>query len=410
MKVTGLIAEYNPFHNGHAYHLEQARRITDCDYLVVVMSGSFVQRGEPAIVNKYLRARMALEAGADLVLELPVSYACASAEYFAGGAVSLLTSLGVTDSLCFGSEAASLEPLMEAALLLGREPESYQAALRSRLKKGLSFPAARQEALRAHLSPVACRCLDSPNNILGIEYLKSLIRQKSPIRPYSIPRIESGYHEKGLRTESGISSATAIRRELLAGNAKELSPHMPRSAHRLLTDSLQQEGLVTADDFSLILQYLLLDAEPELLCQYQDVSLALARRICRNREKWATFGELTAILKTKELTHTRIQRALFHILLSLTDQDMKRQIQGGWHFYVRVLGASKKAAPLLGLIKRSCPLPMIMNAADGEKLLTGEGLAMFQRDLRASGLYERGAAVRRKTPPVSEYRRKFLIL
>lgn len=410
MKITGLIAEYNPFHNGHAYHLEQARRITGCDYLVVVMSGSFVQRGEPAIVNKYLRARMALEAGADLILELPVSYACASAEYFAGGAVSLLTRLGVADSLCFGCEEASLEPLMEAARLLAREPKSYQAALRSYLKRGLSFPAARQEALRDYLSPEACRCLDSPNNILGIEYLKALIRQESPIRPYSIARIESGYHEKDLKQKSGISSATAIRRELLAGNAGNLSPHMPQSAHRLLTDSLWRRDLVTADDFSLILQYLLLDAEPELLCQYQDVNLPLARRICRNRENWSTFGELTALLKTRELTRTRIQRALLHILLSLTDQDIRRQVQGGWHFYARVLGARKEAAPLLGLIKQRCPLPMIMNAAEGEKLLTGEGLAMFQRDLRASGLYERGAAVKRQTPPVSEYRRKFLIL
>ena len=175
--ITGIIAEYNPFHNGHAYQIEQARLLTGCDFLVVVMSGDYVQRGAPAVFDKYTRARMALACGADLVLELPVACSCASAEFFASGAVSLLDGLGCVDFLCFGSESGNLQSLMEPARILAKESPVFQEALRRGLSLGLSFPAARKEAFRACASNPDI--LDLPNNILGIEYLKALLQRES---------------------------------------------------------------------------------------------------------------------------------------------------------------------------------------------------------------------------------------
>lgn len=410
MKVTGLIAEYNPFHNGHAYHMQQSRRITGCDYLIVVMSGDFVQRGEPAIVDKYVRARMALLGGADLVLELPVIYACGSAEFFAGGAVSLLESLGVVDSLCFGSEEGSLNPLWEAARILALEPQDFRANLRAALREGATFPAARQKALEKVLPPDALYALSFPNNILSIEYLKALIRQQSRIRPYSIPRISNGYHDAALDSLTGISSATAIRKELLNGNVHGLSAHMPQKAYGLLEASLGISCPVEANDFSLLLHYLLLDACPEDLCAYQDIHLDLANRICSLRGECSTFDAFVSLLKTRQLTETRIRRALMHLVLSIQEETVQNQIRQGWHSYVRVLGFRKSAVPLLGNIKDSCRLPLITNVADSSKVLDEHARSILCQDLRAAAIYESAAAAKFQRVPYSEYRRKLLVL
>ena len=410
MKVTGLIAEYNPFHNGHAYHMEQARRVTGCDYLVVVMSGDFVQRGEPAVLNKYLRARMALSCGADLVLELPVSYACASAEYFAGGAVSLLDCLGVVDALCFGSESSSLSPLLETASVLAQEPEGYQRNLRAALKEGASFPSARQKALAGLVSETAAGCLAHPNNILGVEYLKALIRLESPIIPYSIPRIASGYHENQLDEKTGISSATSIRRVLLSGETATLKDHMPRACFDLLTASLPSASPVTCDDFSLLLHDRLREATPSALCRILDISQDLAKRICNCREACTTFEGFADLLKTKQITKSRVRRSLLHLLLSIETDQVQRQIRQGWHSYVRILGFRKSASPLLTHIHRSCPLPLVTAPAKAEALLEPFPLQVFRSDLRAAELYEAAAAVKFRRPPIREHRQKLLVI
>ena len=216
MKIVGLIAEYNPFHNGHEYHIQKAKEVTGADTVIVVMSGNFVQRGAPAIMPKHLRAKVALKSGASLVLELPVCFATGSAEYFAQGAVALLDSLGCVDALCFGSECGDIQPLTRIAEVLSDEPEEYRALLRASLKEGLPFPSARERALQDYLhDPALSRILASPNNTLGVEYIKALIRQDSTIRPYTILRKDSRYHADTLEPAGNFSSATAIRRLLL---------------------------------------------------------------------------------------------------------------------------------------------------------------------------------------------------
>ena len=228
MKTIGIVAEYNPFHNGHLYQLQASRQQAGAECAVVVMSGNYTQRGEPAIVDKWARAEMALHSGADLVIELPVAYAMGSAEYFAYGAVKLLDSLGAIDMICFGSEAGSIDNLSAAARILADEPENYRSYLKEFLSEGISFPAARQKAIslyaksiygKDHLSSL----LKSPNNILGIEYLKALLRLKSNIIPMTIERIGSNYNSAEL--SGNMSSATSIRKILNDNgwdNAREL--------------------------------------------------------------------------------------------------------------------------------------------------------------------------------------------
>lgn len=214
MKTVGLITEYNPFHNGHLYHIEKAKELTGADRVIVIMSGDYVQRGTPAVLSKHSRAHMALLNGASVVLELPVCYSCASAEFFAKGAVSVLDGLGCIDALCFGSECGNLEHLTSIAHLLSAEPETYRHHLQSSLKNGMSFPAARCHALKKMTGDAyASQILSDPNNILGIEYLKALKKLNSPIVPFTLKREFSGYHDTELHDCS--SSASAIRKVLM---------------------------------------------------------------------------------------------------------------------------------------------------------------------------------------------------
>lgn len=199
MKIVGLITEYNPFHNGHLYHIQKAKEISGADAAVVVMSGNYVQRGAPAIMPKHLRAEVALEAGVPVVMELPVCYASGSAEYFAAGAISLFEQLGCIDSICFGSECGDYKVLERIARVTADEPEEYKFSLQEALRKGISFPRARQMALKAYLKDDSLDViLEQPNNILGIEYIKALYKKKSSIKTYTIKRMVSGYHDEEL--------------------------------------------------------------------------------------------------------------------------------------------------------------------------------------------------------------------
>ena len=234
MKTVGLITEYNPFHNGHLYHIEKAKELTGADRVIVIMSGDYVQRGTPAVLSKHSRAHMALLNGASVVLELPVCYSCASAEFFAKGAVSVLDGLGCIDALCFGSECGNLEHLTSIAHLLSAEPETYRHHLQSSLKNGMSFPAARCHALEKMTGDAyASQILSDPNNILGIEYLKALKELNSPIVPFTLKREFSGYHDTELHDCS--SSASAIRKVLMNIPA---SPYLPKNISAQLSEQL----------------------------------------------------------------------------------------------------------------------------------------------------------------------------
>ena len=345
MKIVGLITEYNPFHNGHLYHIRESLRITGADAALVVMSGDYVQRGTPAIMPKRLRTEMALYCGAGAVLELPVCYATGSAEFFALGAISLLDSLGIVDSVCFGSECSDLPLLQKIAGLLVDEPEQYREILRHELKLGKSFPAARQTAVVFCTGDPRCAdILKDPNNILGIEYLKALKKCGSSIRPYTIRRKGAGYHSSQL--DELYSSASAIRSLLAYSSSSihtefagddstelsfsdilnELGNQVPKKCLELLSDFHKIQYPVYQNDFSLILKYKLLNKHPESLVRYMDVSPELAARICTSLNDFFNYKQFAGLLKTKELTQTRINRALLHIMLGIKKDSVSEYL------------------------------------------------------------------------------------
>lgn len=396
MKTVGIIAEYNPLHNGHQYQIREARRTLGADFVVVAMSGDFVQRGEPAIYDKYTRTRMALNAGADLVLEIPSCFATGSAEDFASCGVALLSRLGVADVLCFGSECGEVEPLMHAAEILAKEPDEYKEILKQALADGKAFPAARAEALMRVLTDSAScgrssadwdALLSSPNNILGMEYCKALIRQNSPIRPMTILRHGAGYHDMELSADdSRFASASAIRKALAESNSEAAQKQMPFGCEG--TDSLP----VFTDDISELLNYRLLELYHSgvALTDFSDVSKELADRLERQLLDFDSFTGRIQSLKTRQYTYTRISRALLHILLGIRDDDMQIFRANGYAEYARVLGFKKSAVPLMSEIKAKSKIPLISKVANAGKILEDDPAAWrsFQYDLHAAHVYQ----------------------
>lgn len=407
MKIVALIAEYNPFHNGHLYHMEKAKEAAGADAALVVMSGDYVQRGAPALIPKRLRAQMALECGASAVLELPVCYATGSAEYFAAGAVALLDSLHCIDAVCFGSECGDLRTLSPIARILADEPDGYKSALRAYLREGHSFPKARQMALEAY-APGSCdnNILSRPNNILGIEYLKALYHSGSKIEPCTIRRAGSGYHEDTL--SEGYASASAIRNALsLHGDdasdpLSRLQDHLPSPSLRILSEAFQTRYPVFADDFSLLLKYRLLSETASSLARYMDVTEGIANRIMRNLDRFLSFTQFCDLLKTKELAHTRISRCLLHILLGITAADIEAYKKSGLCQYARILGFRKDKAEILSHLKKSASVPLITKLTRQEAL-SGAGQAMLKTEIAASDLYESIITDKYKTPFIREY-------
>ena len=391
MKTVGLITEYNPFHNGHAYHIEKAKMLTGADRVIVVMSGDFVQRGAPAVMPKHLRAESALLSGASLILELPVCFATGSAEYFAQGSISLLNQLGCIDSICFGSECGDLHLLKEIAQILADEPIEYQAALKQALKEGASFPAARQEALNIY-SDKYSEMLASPNNILGIEYLKALAKIHSKMEPFTIKRIGAGYHDMDI--DGQFSSATAIRSDIYqladVNSSSESIPlthiqtQVPSSCHELMKKNYQTRYPVKSDDFSLLLKAKLLSETADSLSHYLDISPELANRILRLRNDYLSFEQFCDLLKTKELTRSRISRSFIHVLLGITNDwltAMKAPAP-----YARILGFRKDHANLFGILKQTSVIPLITSPA--RAVLADTARQMLELDIYASDLYE----------------------
>ncbi|MGI6006174.1 MAG: nucleotidyltransferase [Ruminococcus sp.] len=410
MKVTGLITEYNPFHNGHAYHLQKSKALTGADYLIAVMSGDFVQRGAPAVIDKCIRTRMALEGGADLVLELPARYALGSADFFAAGSVSLLESLGVTDAIAFGSEEGSIVPFLDIASLLCQESRTYQDVLRREISSGLSYPAAREKALAACYPQKADdfhRLLSSPNNILGIEYCKSLHRFHSDITPFTVRRRESDYHQKDLTEQ--YSSATALRRHLKEGDISRLNTQMPPSSWELLNHAARNRETADTNDYSLLLKYRLMNETSSTLPEYQDVSEELANRIQDQQNRFDTFEGFISLLKTRQMTYTRIARALFHILLNIrrfTLSDEVCQVTP----YGRILGFRKSASPLLHEIKKRSQIPLISKVSGRKSFLTPDACRMLEEDIWCANLYESVMAMKNQRPFRHEASRPLIII
>lgn len=392
MKVAGLITEYNPFHKGHLYHIEQTKKVTGADSVIAVMSGNFVQRGAPAIMPKHLRTKCALLSGVSAVMELPVCYAVSSAEYFAMGAVSLLDKLGCVDAVCFGSECGEIQILEEIADILAEEPDDYKASLKDALKAGLSFPLARQQALKQYAG-----ILSAPNNILGIEYLKALKRLDSPIKAYTIRRAGAGYHDTAISHD--FSSASAIRANIDSPSVMERQ--IPKDCLAAIQDAYRQKFPIQSNDFSLLLKVRLLSETADSLTRYADVNPELANRIVNCRNHFLNLEQFCELLKTKELTYSRISRALFHILLEITRQDMANYGQAGRIFYARMLGFREADAALLGLIKRKSQIPVITRLSQ-KKLLDFPGSSMLNTDIYAADLYESVVTERYQIPFINE--------
>lgn len=423
MKIVGLIAEYNPFHNGHLYHIQKAKEVSNADAAIVVMSGNYVQRGAPAIMPKHLRAEVALKAGASLIIELPVCYATGSAEYFAAGAVSLLENMGCVDSICFGSECGDYHLLHSIAKVVADEPEEYRFSLQEALRQGNSFPRARQMALKAFFKdPSIENILEQPNNILGIEYIKALYLRKSPMGIYTIRRKDSSYHDQEL-TDT-YSSASAIRKLLAyTGNAvrleKEgvfdepglsevltrLESQVPPSCIRLLEETHRVRYPVYSNDFSLPVKYKLMTESRESLVKYMDVTEELANRIMNHLNDYITFEQFCDLLKTKDMTYSRICRCLFHILLNIRTADFQQYEADGRCQYARVLGFQKNSVRLMSQIKRSSSIPLLTKITQTDSL-SDAALRMLEQDIFAADLYESVLTDKFKMPFISEYQQQ----
>ena len=395
MKVVGIIAEYNPFHKGHQYHIEQAKDKAGADAAVVIMSGNFVQRGAPAIMPKHMRTEVALQCGASLVLELPTCYATGTAEEFAYGAVSMLHKLGIVDTICFGSECGDIHTLQELADVLVQEPDAYRKALQENLRKGLSFPAARVAALEeTYPDKDFAGILSKPNNILGIEYLKALKRLNSPITPVTITRQGSEYHAETL--QELFSSATAIRQAISQNLLESVLEQIPDSSISHFQENYEKCFPVFPNDFSLILKYRLLNETKLSIQSYADVSEELANRIYNCINQFESFEQFCELLKTKELTYSRISRALLHILLEIRKSDMK-EIR-----YARILGFRESDQWLLSEIKKNSSIPLISKLTS-QKELSEEACEMLHADIRIANLYLSLITDKFKTPFINEY-------
>ena len=430
MKTVGIIAEYNPFHKGHAYQLRKAKELSGADFAVVVMSGDFVQRGGPALTDKYLRAEMALRSGADLVLELPAVYATGSAETFARGAVSVLEALSFVDALCFGSEVGELSELLPYARLFEEEPPLYRACLQGYLRQGFSFPAARSRAAEEYRNSTerilpcsaddadcrrAASVLDSPNNILGVEYLRALLHKKSRIEPLTLRREAAGYHELTLDTE--MASASAIRNAVAGADRVDrvsldpmVAAQLPEASTELLTGAMQRGETISLDDFSPQLFYRLLNASQAELAAMQDVGEELAARIYKKRLAFTTAEEFAERIKTRQVTHTRVTRALCHILLGFSEKGLEEKKAADYPVYLRALGFRKSAGELLSAIKRESNLPLLVKAADAGKLMRAEQLTLFEQNVAAAHVYESAVALKTGRPLKNEYTRSPVIL
>ena len=406
MKNVGLITEYNPFHAGHLYHMQQARELTGADYCVVLMSGSFVQRGEPAIFDKYLRTKTALLAGADLVLEIPAAFSTASAHEFAAYGVALLSAIGV-DAVVFGSECGQIEILKQAAYALNHESAEFQERLRKGLKAGLTYPQARAKALGetqaggtrvenvedfhantdVSNSHIWSSILNSPNNILGIEYLRAAEDLHSPMEFYTISREGSGYHEDTL-ADANFPSASAIRGIIRNSLSKDkdlldiLASHLPAVTHPAYTGAVP----VFVDDFSGLLNATVLQMQATF--SIADLSPELAARLTKPPYFPLSFEERIQALKTRQLTYTRVSRALLHLVLGMREEDISRWKDEGYALYARILGFRRQSSPLLSCLHKKSSIPLITKMADAAQSLAPSALALLEQEVYASHLYQ----------------------
>ncbi len=411
MKIAAIIAEYNPFHNGHLLQLDTVRETIGADYIIIVMSGDFVQRGAPAIIDKYARCRVALACGADAVFELPAYFALGSAEYFAQGAIALLNRLGVVDILHFGSECGDISLLCKYAENITEETDEYQRLLNLHLKEGKSFPLARSEAIK-DLSGDS-DVFSSPNNILALEYIKALLQSNSTITPLTLQRNGAGFHSDTLSKEK-LPSAKAIRKSLADRSDNTLS-RLTGYVPDTCLEALQKNTLLFQDDFSQILLYRLLQntSPHKKFSHFYDISPELSNTIAANTMRFVSFETFAHLCKSRNLTYTRICRSLMHILLDMTQESADMLKAGGYCSYARLLGLRTKSgkSELLRQIKKHTSIPIIASPAKGLHQLTKSTLISLKADIHAANIYE-GVKAQKMThvSPLNEMTREIIKL
>ncbi|MCR5301544.1 MAG: nucleotidyltransferase family protein [Lachnospiraceae bacterium] len=415
MKVCACICELNPFHKGHEYFFRKMREESGADHIVAVMSGDFVQRGLPAICDKYARTAQALMGGADLVIELPVMYATASADYFAQGAVSALTLMGCVDTLCFGSECADMDMLLSLAGLReendpglhilsqgGDSSGSKNYRVTKLLKEGMSYARAYAEVYGNTVAP---------NDMLAVRYIKSLAYLRSDIEKICIKRHGGGYNDTG----DDALSAAAVRRKIY-GN--EPFAHMvPKYVYRNLESISGKCFPVGVGDMSIQLYTILqkiIDAEDDhsdrVLTDYMDVSANIAGRIRSNIGKYRDYESFVDLVHSKEYTKGRIYRALLHIMLDIRKEDYAQDLSDCTVSYIRILGFRRSASALLSRLKENSIVPVISKAGDAASILDDEALYLFGKDIRAANLYDRSCTFRFDKTPAHDYERELVII
>lgn len=378
MKIVGIVAEYNPFHNGHLYQIIETKNQTNCDALIAVMSGNFSQRGEATLVDKFTRTKMALLNGIDLVIELPVSLATASAERFANGAISIFNQSQIVSLLSFGSECGTLTDLNLIAQTLVQNEATLYSAIQRKVKDGISFPKARQYCLKQllkHTSTHLDSLLQSPNNILGIEYLKALLKSHSSIIPLTIKRIGATYHHETLDTP--VASATAIRIALYAN--QDCQKHMPLSAFNLL----KQTSFPSMEKLSAFLHYLFLFSKPETFDTIWDIPNGLLHTFINLSQTYPDYQTLVQQATSKTYTRSTVQRSLLRLLLKIQREDMAKLNVP----YIRVLGCNKSKTWLLKKLSQEAKVPMITNLSRQYHTLNPIQKIWIDYELRASKLY-----------------------
>ena len=380
MRVAGIIAEYNPLHNGHVHHIAQARAMTNADYVIVVMSGNYVQRGEPAVADKFTRAEWALHAGADLVLELPTVCALSSAERFAYGGVRVLAGTGVLTHLCFGSEHTALSSLLLAADTLAEETPQFKHKLREQLSIGKSYPRARYDALLA-LGTDQCMLdiLRAPNSILGVEYIRFLKQYAPHVQPVAIERVGNQYHDQALT--GAFSSATAIR-EALRNSDPLAYDSMPMYVAGRFSLGARP---VCLKDAELLMLYALKRMDAKDLVKLPDITEGFENVIARAAQKVISMDALFAELKSKRYTMARIKRIAMSAMLGIQKEHI-RLLRSDNALSLRVLGFRHSARSLISAIQKKRTLPLVMRRADF-KNCSQEAYSLLEIDRMAHEIY-----------------------
>lgn len=390
MKVCGIIAEYNPFHNGHKYHIDYSRRELSSDFIIAVISGNFVQRGAPAIIDKYYRTRMALNGGADIVIELPTFYALQSAEYFALGGVSLLDSLGVVDNISFGSE--SYAPPQSDIIDYISSIDDYtrvviEQSIAKYSSKGNSYPLAYSQSIADHLSSKGfdrkdvLDTLSKPNTMLELMYLNALDRLNSNIKPFKVARKDAEYHDTLLKGQ--ISSASAIRKSI--GKNNMFKDSIPSYSAKLIDAALcETNGPVAAERFFKTFLYNIAK-DKNVLAKLADITGGLDKRMLKILNGAHSMDQYIKDVKSKSYTYVRIARVIFNMILGITAEDTSL-IRDEIPMHARILGFKKDAHLLLDSIHEKTSIPIFTSPAKYYPILNSQK-RLFDIDMKASDIY-----------------------